>query len=64
MMGITLWTLAAGFDYAAIPIPLKVFFAKVEALGYNNVLSLLAVLYLFRHNEIQIKSYCQSYKRQ
>ena len=46
MMGITLWTLAAGLDYAAVPIPLKVFFAKLEATGYNIALSLLAVFSL------------------
>jgi len=34
-MGVTLWTLAAGFDYASIPISLKVFFAKFEYTGYN-----------------------------
>ena len=34
MTGLTLWTLAAGLDYAAISIPLKVFFATVEAWGY------------------------------
>lgn len=35
MLGITLWTLAAGLDYAAVPIPLKVFFAKLEYTAYN-----------------------------
>ncbi|MEP7134167.1 MAG: histidine kinase N-terminal 7TM domain-containing protein [Chloroflexota bacterium] len=35
MFGVTFWTLAAGFDYAAIPIPLKIFFAKLEYAGYN-----------------------------
>jgi len=34
MLGLTLWTLASAFDYAAVPIPLKVFFATVEAWGY------------------------------
>ena len=34
MLGVTLWTLAAGFGYAAVPIPLKVFFATIEAWGY------------------------------
>src|SRR5512145_3229380 len=36
MVGITLWTLAAGLDYAAVPIRLKVFFATVEAWGYMS----------------------------
>ena len=36
MLGITLWTLAAGLDYAAVSIRLKVFFATVEAWGYMS----------------------------
>ena len=35
MIGITVWTMAAGLDYAAISIPAKVFFAKLEYTGYN-----------------------------
>lgn len=35
MFGVTFWTLAAGLDYAAVPIPLKVLFAKLEYTGYN-----------------------------
>jgi hypothetical protein len=35
MLGTTLWTLAAGLDYAAVPIDLKVLFAKLEYTGYN-----------------------------
>ncbi len=31
-----LWTLASALDYAAVPIPLKVFFAKWEYLFYNT----------------------------
>lgn len=34
MSGITFWTLAAALDYAAVSIPLKVFFATLEAWGY------------------------------
>jgi PAS domain S-box-containing protein len=34
-------------DYAAILIPLKVFFAKLEYTGYNSALSLLAIFSLF-----------------
>jgi hypothetical protein len=40
MMAITWWTLAAGLDYAAIPISLKVFFAKMEILGYMSASAL------------------------
>ena len=32
---VTVWTLAASFDYAAVPIPLKIYFAKWEYTGYN-----------------------------
>ena len=35
---ITLWTLASAFDYAAVPIPWKVFFAKWEYLFYHLAL--------------------------
>jgi PAS domain S-box-containing protein len=38
MLGVTLWTLASAFDYAAVSIPLKVFFAKWEYTGYNFAL--------------------------
>ncbi|MCE9645900.1 MAG: PAS domain S-box protein [Chloroflexi bacterium] len=34
MTGLTFWTLAAGLDYAAVPLPLKIFFATLEAWGY------------------------------
>jgi len=42
----TVWTLAAGLDYAAVPIPLKVFFAKLEYLGYNAALAFLGMFAL------------------
>jgi hypothetical protein len=35
LSAVTWWTLAAGFDYAAISIALKVFFAKWEYTAYN-----------------------------
>lgn len=38
MTGITFWTLASGLDYAAVPIPLKVFFTKWEYVGYHIAL--------------------------
>ncbi len=41
LSAVTVWTLVAGFDYAAISIPLKVFFAKWEYTAYN-----LAFLFL------------------
>lgn len=46
MAGITFWTLAASFDYAAIPIPLKVFFAKLEYTGYNIAFGSFALFVL------------------
>jgi hypothetical protein len=38
MTGITLWTLASGLDYAAIPIPLKIFFVRWEYVFYHIAL--------------------------
>ena len=38
---ITFWTLVAGLDYAAVPIPLKIFFAKLEYIGYHAALVFL-----------------------
>jgi diguanylate cyclase (GGDEF)-like protein/PAS domain S-box-containing protein len=38
MTGITLWTLVSGLDYAAVPIPLKVFFTKWEYVCYHIAL--------------------------
>lgn len=35
MLGVTFWTLTAALDYAAVAIPLKVLFAKLEYIGYN-----------------------------
>ena len=35
MTGITFWTLISGLDYAAISIPLKVFFTKLEYVCYH-----------------------------
>ncbi len=32
-LALTWWTLMVAFDYAAVPIPLKIFFAKLEYLG-------------------------------
>ena len=38
MTGITFWTLMSGLDYAAVPIPLKVFFTKWEYVCYHIAL--------------------------
>ena len=38
MTGVTFWTLMAGLDYAVVPISLKVFFAKLEYVGYHVAL--------------------------
>lgn len=46
MLAITFWTVAAGLDYAAVPIPLKVFFAKLEYLGYMSAVALFAAFSL------------------
>ncbi len=46
MVAITFWTLAAALDYSAIPISLKVFFAKLEYLGYASAIALLAAFAL------------------
>lgn len=43
MMSITVWTLAAALGYATIPLPLKIIFAKIDAIGYTFAL----VLFLF-----------------
>ncbi len=43
MTGITLWTLAAALGYAAIPLYLKIFFAKIEAIGYHSAFALFAL---------------------
>jgi diguanylate cyclase (GGDEF)-like protein/PAS domain S-box-containing protein len=59
MLGITLWTLAGGFDYAATSIAMKVFFAKLEYLGYHIALvffALFAVSYAGYDELLQRKS--------
>ncbi len=40
MLALTLWTLASALDYAAVPIVVKVFFAKGESVFYNFALVL------------------------
>lgn len=46
MIGVTFWTLTTGLDYSSTSIPLKVFFAKLETIGYNSALALLALFIL------------------
>ncbi|HAV77008.1 MAG TPA: hypothetical protein DCX53_06605 [Anaerolineae bacterium] len=46
MVAVTFWTLAGGFDYAAVQIPVKVFFAKLEYAGYNMALLFFALFVL------------------
>lgn len=41
MQALAFWTLAAALDYASTPIFLKVFFAKLEYLGYLSALALM-----------------------
>jgi PAS domain S-box-containing protein len=47
MFSVTFWTLAAGFDYAAVPISLKVIFAKLEYVGYNFAFVFFAFFALY-----------------
>jgi PAS domain S-box-containing protein len=43
MLSATFWTLAAALDYAAVPLADKIFFAKLETIGYNSALALFAM---------------------
>jgi PAS domain S-box-containing protein len=46
VLAIAFWTLSAGVNYAAVPIPLKVFLAKLEYMFYNSTFALLAIFSL------------------
>jgi signal transduction histidine kinase len=46
MLAIAFWTLSAGVNYATVPIPLKVFFAKLEYTFYNGAFAFLAMFSL------------------
>ena len=48
MTNATLLTLAAGLGYAVVPLELKIFFAKLDAVGYNFaiILFLFTTLYI------------------
>ena len=57
MVLLTLWTLAAGLDYAAVPIPLKVSFAQIEVPCYSIGLVLITVcLLLYTGHENWLKN--------
>jgi hypothetical protein len=40
--GIAIWSLGSALDYAAVPLSLKIFFSKIEALGYLSANALIA----------------------
>ena len=46
VLAIAFWTLSAGVNYATVPIPLKVFFAKLEYTFYNGTFAFLAMFAL------------------
>jgi signal transduction histidine kinase len=46
VLAIAFWTLSAGVNYATVPIPLKVFFAKLEYTFYNSTFAFLAMFSL------------------
>ena len=57
MTAITLWTLSAALDYAAVPLDLKVFFAKLEAVGYHSAFALFAAFSIhYAGNQLWLKS--------
>ncbi len=47
MIGISLWSFASALDYAAIPLATKIFFAKLEAIGYHSAFALFAVFSMY-----------------
>ena len=58
MMCITFWTLSAALDYAAVPISLKIFFAKLEYIGYLPALSLmLTYSFVYAGHEERLKDF-------
>ncbi|MDD2922546.1 MAG: histidine kinase N-terminal 7TM domain-containing protein [Anaerolineales bacterium] len=42
MLGLAIWSLGAALDYAAISLDVKIFFAKIEAIGYLSAVPLIA----------------------
>ena len=47
MMAVTLWTLAVGLGYSAVPLGLKIILAKIDAVGYNSALSLFVLFAMY-----------------
>jgi PAS domain S-box-containing protein len=43
MVSVTVWTFAVALGYAAVPLPLKIIFAKIDAAGY--LIALVSFLY-------------------
>ncbi len=50
----TFWTLASALDYAAIPIPLKIFFAKWEYIFYHASLAFHLLFLLFYAGYVEL----------
>ncbi len=50
MIAVSLWTLAAGAGYSAVPLNFKVIFAKIEAIGYNTALPLFILFAIYHAN--------------
>jgi diguanylate cyclase (GGDEF)-like protein len=46
MLALTFWTIVSGLGYAAVPVGLKVFYAKLEVLGYMTGLGLFTAFAL------------------
>lgn len=46
ILALTFWTLAAGLDYASVPMALKIFFAKLEYTGSYSALTLFVLFVL------------------
>lgn len=46
MLATAFWVFSVALDYAAVPVPLKIFFAKLETLFYNPALFLIFVFFL------------------
>jgi PAS domain S-box-containing protein len=49
---VSLWTLAAGAGYSAVPLNLKIIFAKIDAVGYNTALPLF-ILFAIYHASLE-----------
>jgi PAS domain S-box-containing protein len=57
MFALTFWTLFAALDYAAVPLSLKIFFAKLESIGYGSAFPLMtAFCMVYAGNEKWLKN--------